>query len=176
MLILLCLGGWGASPCTCLWVMLGGAACSTFSSSESPSPPSCVRGVWTDGLAVSTTPTAQCGRPACWSHGRPACWSQCWAARKGVVSPPGSGSRGVQSERCMLRQEAPSCTILAVCHASPRHSRCASCVKLSHDYRGSGAIWFDSQATSRWPRRRPRFPLDWLSPWLLSARTAQSCV
>ena len=69
-LILLCLGGWGASPCTCLWVMLGGAACSTFSSSESPSPPSCVRGVWTDGLAVSTTPTAQCGRPACWSHFR----------------------------------------------------------------------------------------------------------
>ena len=47
-----------------------------------------------------------------------------------------------QSGACWLR-EAPSCTTLAVRHASPRHSRCASCVKLSHDYQGAGAIWFD---------------------------------
>ena len=29
-------------------------------------------------------------------------------------------------------------------HASPRHSRCASCGKLPHDCRGVGPICFDS--------------------------------
>ena len=64
-----------------------------------------------------------------------------WLALRATDLAHGVGWRGGQSEpeRCMLQQEAPSCTIPAVRHASPRHSS-ASCVKLSHDRRGAGAI------------------------------------
>jgi len=63
--------------------------------------------------------------------------------------------RGAQSEqeRCLLGLEAPSCTILAVRHASPRPSRYASCVQLSHDRRGVGVGRIDGWAKN-WPRGR----------------------
>ena len=64
--------------------------------------------------------------------------------------PHGVSWRGAQSEpeRCLLGPEAPSCTTLAVSHASPRPSRYASCVQLSHDCRGAGASRFDGWLTT----------------------------
>ena len=64
--------------------------------------------------------------------------------------------RGAQSEpeRRLLEPEAPSCTTLAIRHASPRPSRYASCVQLSHDRRKVGAGRIDGWARN-WPRGRP---------------------
>ena len=47
--------------------------------------------------------------------------SYLWLALRAAALAHGVGWRGVQSEpeRCMLKREAPSCTTLAVRHASP---------------------------------------------------------
>ena len=57
-----------------------------------------------------------------WQLAHPIGWrGGAWLALRAAALAHGVGWRGVQSEpeRCMLKREAPSCTTLAVRHASP---------------------------------------------------------
>ena len=60
----------------------------------------------------------------------------------------------------MLVPGAPSCTTLAIRHASPRPSRYAACARLSHDRRVAGAARFDGLSTS-WTRGQILFAISW---------------
>ena len=126
------------------------------------------------GVAVVRAPESErvtccvemvCDQPAGRNVGwRGKAWSALRVRAAALARMARVGWRGVHSEsqrRCMLEQEAPSCTTLAVRHASPRHLRCASCVKLSHDRRGGAGGRFGlssrGQPLAKWT---PCFVLD----------------
>ena len=105
--------GWGASPCTCSDVDDGGAACSTFSSSELPLPPICFR-VGSGRLAVSFL-SFSAAASGCWLCGaasktmpRPVipCTAAVEAAGGGVLAQLAVLAQCCRSSACRARWQS----------------------------------------------------------------------